>query len=349
MKLRSLKFSLMLLAALSSSQAFSVAKRIKCAIPQYDPMSHEEILNYFSANKINLLNPELMSDAELNSFFSSYLRFPENFRSEIIKAGGNVLLIHGRGVSQDPKWPISQVKTVEGKRTWDEIPGGGGFPPQGVPTRIVINRLVEPNQGPTDLFLHEHGHTLDSIYGEATISNSAQWKTAMSEEPNLKDFLYVLSPDGYDYIYPKETFAELFDQYYACNETRIQMETEIPRMAQFFRELTSLESFKKPAITRSAPKFKGIEENFSDAFLPKASTSQETTSTKPSDEPTTKDKPAGTGTKIDVSKTLESAGQALDQAAGKAGEVLGKAQVTTVRTFNRLKDKYFGKKEPKTE
>jgi hypothetical protein len=335
MKLRSLKFSLMLLAALGSSQAFSVAKRITCAIPKYDPMTREDTLRYFKTNKINLLNPELMSDAELNSFFGSYLRFPENFRNEILKAGGNVLLIHGNGVSEDPKWPKSNVKTVEGKRTWDTIAGGGGFPPQGVPTRIVINRLVETNQGPADLFLHEHGHSLDSIFGEGTISNSEQWKTAMSEEPNLKDFLYVLSPDGYDYIYPKETFAELFDQYYACDETRIQMETEIPRIAQFFHEFTSLESFKKPSLFRRAthaPEMQPAQYQSSEVVTQESSTSAE-----PS------------GKKVAVDKALNSAGQTLNQASDKAGVVLGQAKDTTVRTFNRLKDRFFGKKEPKTE
>lgn len=237
--------------ALITTSALAEVKRIECAKPSLPPMSREEMNALLIEQKVSFLDEAAVTDEELRDFLKSFIRFPTNLQRELVKFGGRVLLIHGKGVSEDPDWKSASSKTIEGKREWSDVPGAGGFPPTKTPTRIVVNRLSEENQGPADLFLHEHAHTLDSIFGERTISKSAAWLSALRATPNLKAFLDVWSPDSYNTTYPKETFAELFDQYYACDETREQIERELPAIAEFFKNFDTVNGLREEFQVRT--------------------------------------------------------------------------------------------------
>lgn len=241
--MKSLLLATLTVLAINTAQADGV-KRIWCKIPAVAEMSRDEMLVYLHGNKVKLLNAEQINDQDLSLFLGSFERFPKQLHNNIINEGGSVLLLNGTGVSEDPNWDRNDTHTVDEKRLWTTIPGSGGFPQDHVPTRIVINRLKE-GHGSVNLYLHEHGHTLDAIYGEATISKSQGWLTAMAATPNLTDFLNVWSPDGYNSKFPLETFAELFAQYHACDESRVQMETHIPLIADFFKNLTDASVYQK--------------------------------------------------------------------------------------------------------
>lgn len=147
--------------------------------------------------------------------------------------------------------------TTEGTRNWDYVSGsGGGFanPNYIIPTRIVINRMykskhklgngdiVEWDQGASNLVLHEHGHALDSMYGHHAISGSAQWKAAINDPKSL-DYVKKVFSD-YESNYEEEGFAEAFSFYHSCEASRVQMETEAPALASFFKNLTSVKALR---------------------------------------------------------------------------------------------------------
>ncbi len=138
--------------------------------------------------------------------------------------------------------------TVEGSRQWDTVSGAGGnFSNRDwmVPTRIVLNRMYfsanrESDgrithghmQGATNLFLHEHGHALDNIYGPNTISGSDEWKELL-DDAQVKAYLPKIFSDYEGRA--EEGFAEAFSYFHSCDASRRQMETHAPKLAEYFR------------------------------------------------------------------------------------------------------------------
>lgn len=139
--------------------------------------------------------------------------------------------------------------TTEGGRQWDMVSGAGGVfnnPNAISPTRIVLNRMyfsahreadgsISHNrmQGASNLFLHEHAHALDNIYGAHTISRSRDWQRVMSD-PKVAAYLPKIFSD-YEGHHAEEGFAEAFSYYHSCEASRRQMETEAPALAEYLR------------------------------------------------------------------------------------------------------------------
>jgi hypothetical protein len=150
--------------------------------------------------------------------------------------------------------------TTEGERQWDVVSGGGGIfmdPAMISPTRIVINRMYrsahrfpdgtigELDQGATNLFLHEHGHALDNLYGHHTISGTPAWKKVL-EDPQVKEYVKRIF-STYENEFEEEGFAEAFAYYHSCEASRTQMETHAPALAQFFKDFKTVREFN-PAM-----------------------------------------------------------------------------------------------------
>lgn len=145
-------------------------------------------------------------------------------------------------------------RTADG-RTIRYLSGKGGdvsTPSSIFPTRIVINalyrapaegadgRITMSSQGAVNLFLHEHAHTLDTLYGNHRLSQSRQFREAIST-PQASAYIAKITSD-YE-TDPTEGFAELFAYYHSCDEARQQMEREAPGLAQLFRGLTNVREF----------------------------------------------------------------------------------------------------------
>lgn len=147
--------------------------------------------------------------------------------------------------------------TTEGGRQWDVVSGAGGVFMDSSnisPTRIVINRmyvskhretdgtLSERPQGATNLFLHEHGHALDNLYGHHTISSSRAWKHAMEDSLSQAFLPKIFS--RYESDHEEEGFAEIFSYYHACEASRKQLEENAPALANFIKNLTSVKDLR---------------------------------------------------------------------------------------------------------
>ena len=139
--------------------------------------------------------------------------------------------------------------TTEGERQWDVVSGAGGVfsnPNAISPTRIVLNRMyisahrekdgsisTDRMQGATNLVLHEHGHAMDNLYREHSISGSNEWKRVM-ENPQVAAYLPKIF-SKYEGHQAKEGFAEAFSYYHSCEASRKQMEEQAPALAEYFR------------------------------------------------------------------------------------------------------------------
>lgn len=201
-------------------------------------------------NNIRIVAGTLTDTRQLQRFLDDFNRFPEPLREEMKRNGSRINLIIGTGVTDDPSWqeearrgtrPQDWVTTHDG-RSWNNIPGSGGsLGRSGTPTRIVINRLYD-GHGATSLFLHEYGHTLDSMYGEHAIARSQVWKDTLARDSRSTEFLTALCPANYcaDPAHPEESFAELFAYYHACSETRSHLQRIMPNTAYFFDHLTNV-------------------------------------------------------------------------------------------------------------
>lgn len=162
--------------------------------------------------------------------------------------------------------PAAQIaagweNTSEGQRQWDVVSGAGGLfsnPAAITPTRIVLNRMYisahkEKNgtlsfnrqQGASNLFLHEHGHSMDGLYGSHSISRSDEWRRLM-DDPQVKAYLPRIF-SHYERDRDEEGFAEAFAYYHSCEASRKQMEEHAPALAEYFRtfDVQKLRSLKK--------------------------------------------------------------------------------------------------------
>jgi hypothetical protein len=158
--------------------------------------------------------------------------------SRIAAAKGVFHLIQGQGVTEDPTWG-SYARTFDG-RDWSNVPGAGGAPYSAgaqalAPTRIVVNRLYE-GHGSVNLVLHEHGHSLDSVYSYRGISGSGAWLRHLNESPALRGFLTEIC-GTYCTDYPQEGFAEAFAYYHSCAAAREELTRKTPAVAKFLEEL----------------------------------------------------------------------------------------------------------------
>lgn len=188
---------------------------------------------YLKANRIVLktkIDPEFQAQ-----FLNEYMKFPKALRNKLIAAGAVINLIQGNGVSEDPTWG-SDGSTFDG-RAWAKVPGSGGVPwlRSKAPTRIVPNHLYDQH-GSINLFLHEHGHSLDSINENQQISKSAEW-ILISNHADTKKFLKVIC-GSYCTDNINEGFAELFAYYHACSLTQKDVERYLPEVVTFFEDLS---------------------------------------------------------------------------------------------------------------
>lgn len=241
--------------------------------------SVEDYAAYLLKNKISLVTQ--MDVEYLEEFIFEYEKFPLSLRKELLSKGTRINLIQGNGVTEDRSW-YGQANTVD-NRLWKDVPGAGGVP--GItPTRVVVNHLYD-NHGSANLVLHEHAHTLDMLYETNVISSSKTWSNLLAENPESRTFLMEIC-GSYCANNLDEGFAELFAYYYACDESRVELEEEVPAVAKFFAELNSVNAFKnadsgekiadnrsvgsqtsKPKKENSAPKInkEKIKEKFKEA------------------------------------------------------------------------------------
>ncbi len=228
------KFLLPIAMVTIASSALA-AKRIKCA-PVSNVVPADRTLDYYeSFFKMNKIIPKTqLSVNYVEQFKNEFEKFPASLRAELTKAGNKIHIMQGAGVTVDPTWEPTHEKTFDG-RPWSEVPGGGGSTARGykkAPTRIVINHLYD-HHGSANMFLHEHGHSLDSIRTLHGISNSSTWAELLNEEPKIQSFLNDVC-GTYCTENVEEGFAELFANYHGCYESKMQMINEIPRAAEFF-------------------------------------------------------------------------------------------------------------------
>lgn len=194
--------------------------------------------DFFSANNI-ILKSENIPQEYIDDFIVQFNKFPQSLMNEMLSRKAKIHLIVGQGVTDDPTWGLSS-STFDG-RSWANVPGAGGNPRWGKPTRIVVNRLHE-GHGSVNLFLHEHGHALDSTYKTDGASNSKAWKELL-KKAHIKDYLSSICKKEYCLV-PREAFAETFARYYENEETRLELEEKTPEIAALFQSLTSVKQLK---------------------------------------------------------------------------------------------------------
>lgn len=218
--------------------AQSIAKR--CPVPSANEvyLSQGE-LQHKLTSEIILQSPNLKK-RQVEFFLYEYDKYPRSLRQEMVAAGGKISLLQGEGVTVDPTWG-SYIETKDG-RDWSMVPGAGGFiyshPSQ--PTRVVVNHIYD-RHGSVNLVLHEHSHTMDHLYSERNISGSKAWREILQDEENER---VIKSLCGYYCLTDeRESFAELFAYYHACDATKRHMEEVLPSVADFMRNLTSVKSF----------------------------------------------------------------------------------------------------------
>jgi hypothetical protein len=209
---------------------------------KHHPRELDELTPYLASQSIKLVTPHA-DPHYIEQFIHEYEKFPLTLRRELVGAGARINLIQGGGVTDDPSWNRADNLTFDG-RGWSNVPGSGGFPytRPAVPTRIVINHLYE-HHGSTNLVLHEHGHSLDSIYNHNTVSNSKTWKKLVASEQTMS-FLGKIC-GNYCTENRNEGFAESFAYYHACDASRTQMEREAPELAEFFKNFQSVRGMQQ--------------------------------------------------------------------------------------------------------
>lgn len=194
--------------------------------------------DFFHSNNI-ILKSENIPQEFIDDFIVQFNKFPESLMSEMLSRKAKIHLIIGQGVTDDPTWGLSS-STFDG-RSWSNVPGAGGNPRWGKPTRIVVNRLHE-GHGSVNLFLHEHAHALDSTYKTDGASNSKAWKELL-KKAHIKEYLKTICKKDYCLI-PREAFAETFARYFESEDNRREVEIKTPEIAQFFLGLESIKGLK---------------------------------------------------------------------------------------------------------
>ncbi len=205
----------------------------------------------------------------LKQFLAELKKFPRTLYEELRAKGSFIRLIVGNGVTADSSFPLAlaqadpayldKIAHTDGSEaalasvSWATTVGSGGStlgePKQ--PTRIVVNHLYD-DHGSSNLLLHEHGHNLDSINGDHSISNSNTWKALLNgaDKDKIQTLLTGLCTNGYCSTKDRteanaikaaqgEGFAELFSYYHSCQQARESMESYVPSIANFFKDFSS--------------------------------------------------------------------------------------------------------------
>lgn len=154
----------------ASSAIAQLSPKRSCPLPIASPASTslEQFSLQLSSNNISVVPGNVVQPQNVDLFLQSYNKFPLSLRTEMVTRGARMTIMEGAGVKTDPTFTHAQ--TFDG-RDWSVVPGSGGEVSEhyNIPTRIVINSLNQ-NHGSSDLVLHEHAHTLDSLYGRHGIS-----------------------------------------------------------------------------------------------------------------------------------------------------------------------------------
>jgi hypothetical protein len=202
--------------------------------------------NFLRNHQIELMDNEIKSK-NLEQFIFEFVKFPSILHAEMMEAGLTMHLLSGDGVAEDPTWETDpktndpefdeRNSTFDG-RGWETVPGSGGaaLPNAMIPTRIVVNKLYE-GHGSINLVLHEHAHSLDSLYELRNISHSEEWLKIHGEIEVQRYLGQVCGKYCQDSA--EESFAELFATYYACSAAHEQIIEEAPQAAHFIRNLRS--------------------------------------------------------------------------------------------------------------
>lgn len=223
--------------------------------------SLDSYVEFFEEQNIFVTNPDTRTK-DIDIFLEEFKKFPQGLQQELVKVGGKIHLFQGEGVVDDPSWLQENKDTFDG-RAWSKVPGSGGSPSYNVPTRIVVNHLHNGTRhGALNLFLHEHAHTLDSIYYNRGISGSAAWLDLIKENPSILTYSDKVC-GSYCRNNEQERFAELFSVYHHNDKRRQEMEREVPQLAKFFEELNSAEDLKRihKMISEPAPQIEPEEES----------------------------------------------------------------------------------------
>ena len=214
--------------------------------------SMEELSPILQSNRIEILSGNTVTPLNVEKFLIEYEKMPDHFKNELLSNRASIRIMEGTGVGIDPS--LRETRTTEGTREWINVPGGGGFPKSRVPMRIAINHLHDSTHGASNLFLHEHAHTLDSLYGNHTLSSSPLFLNLINNAPRSHEFLRKLCSNNYcTPDKPIEAFAELFSYYHGCDATRNHMEQSVPEIAEFFRNFNSGLDLKNGRMANWSP------------------------------------------------------------------------------------------------
>lgn len=236
-----------LVLILISSTAFAhdtsglISRRSCPETPVPNPAPTMESLKpKFEANNIEIMSGSTVTGSNASRFLTEYEKFPASLRTEMVSRRARIRLMEETGVGRDPS--MTATRTTEGTRDWVDVPGSGGEAIRGsnVPTRIAVNHLYE-NHGASNLVLHEHAHTLDSIYERQGVSKSKVWMNLMNSSTATREFTLEICGQ-YCMDREEERFAELFAYYFGCDATRKHLEEEVPAVAEFFSKLTNVKS-----------------------------------------------------------------------------------------------------------
>ena len=184
--------ALFILHASAAYAANTNANKRFCAPPIADnsAVSLEQFSQELLANNISVVPGNVVQPQNVDKFLKSYNKFPASLRSEMVTRGARIVIMEGEGVTTD--LTFTHNETFDG-RDWSKVSGSGGEVSEhfNIPTRIVVNSLNH-NYGSADLVLHEHAHTLDSLYGRHGISNSGTWHNLIAADPSHLEFLKML-------------------------------------------------------------------------------------------------------------------------------------------------------------
>ena len=230
-----------LMGLMISLPSIAQSKRKICPQPTMaeSALSDSELTHKLSSRELIRKSPG-MTRTQIEQFLFEYDKFPQDLKQEMNKEGASIHLLSGEGVTVDDSWGSSMF-TKDG-RDWSKVPGSGGsvysYPKN--PTRIVVNHLYD-RHGSINLVLHEHAHTLDHLYSEKDVSDSAGWKN-LHNDPDNQNVMRGLC--GYYCITDvRESFAELFAYYHSCETTKQHLAEVLPSVATFIKNLTSVKVY----------------------------------------------------------------------------------------------------------
>lgn len=170
--------------------------------------------------------------AEANAMIERLAKIPLPLLEGLIEKGVNIKLVSGK-ITDEPEFAKYKGVVPRGwektELTWDDVPG--------VSVDVVIVRIGFSEQNKVhrsfNLEMHETLHAIDRFVLDE-VSSSAEFKEVWKKEVAVK-----YKNDGYVSVYPAEYFAETATLYLFNEETRADLEKNMPLTYQFFDELFS--------------------------------------------------------------------------------------------------------------